>query len=240
MPVAGGVPEELARLAEGPRVLVRRGGPPRPGALSVVYWMQRAVRIPDNPALDVAIEAANALGLPVFVFFSVIPSYPHANLRHYHFLGQALRDVDADASDRGVGFVLRRPPDNSLEAFLEEVQAALVIGDENPCREPERWRAVLARRLKIPFWTVDADVVEWAPNPATAFDWAVILNDKYELDGRDSNGYAGIAWAIVGKHDRPWFDRPVFGSVRSMSGASAIRKFDAEAYLRQNPPLPPP
>jgi deoxyribodipyrimidine photo-lyase len=121
--------------------------------------MQRAMRIGDNPALDVAIEAGNRLGLPVVVFFSVIPNYPHANLRHYHFLQQGLRDVAEDAAARGVGFVLRRHPDNSLEAFLEEVQAALLIGDENPCREPERWRKVLARRLKLPYWTVDADVV---------------------------------------------------------------------------------
>ena len=69
-------------------------------------------------------------------------------------------------------------------------------------------------------------ILEWAPDPATAFDWAVILNDRYELDGRDPNGYAGIAWAIVGKHDRPWFDRPVFGTVRSMTAASTAKKFD--------------
>ena len=55
---------------------------------------------------------------------------------------------------------------------------------------------------------------------ATAFDWAVILNDRYELDGRDPNGYAGIAWAIVGKLDRPWFNRPVFGLVRTMTAVS--------------------
>ena len=426
--------------------------------------MQRAVRILDNPALDVAVEVADLLGLPVVVFFSVIPNYPHANLRHYHFLQQALRDVAEDAAERGVGFVVRRYPDNSLQAFLEESGAALLIGDENPCREPERWRRVLARRLKIPYWTVDADVVvpsrifgrdyfllhhfrphlerelprflaphsnlrparepaqalpsfpldqditagfhrldravkpvddftggthaalrrlrefahhglahyqatrnhpeirgtsrlspylhfgnispvtialacheavhegrapagaydsyideligwrelavlfvrhnpdydnwqcaepwaqkslrehagdprpqryslaeleraethdelwnagqremiqtgwmhnvmrmywakkilEWAPDAATAFDWAVILNDKYELDGRDPNGYAGIAWAIVGKHDRPWFDRPVFGLVRSMTAASTAKKFDSAAYTRQH------
>jgi hypothetical protein len=51
----------------------------------------------------------------------------------------------------------------------------------------------------------------------------------YELDGRDLNGYAGIAWAIVGKHDRPWFDRTIFGLVRPMS-----KKFDAKAYIAQN------
>ncbi|HUB30698.1 MAG TPA: deoxyribodipyrimidine photo-lyase [Terracidiphilus sp.] len=458
------LPEELARLAVQPRVLVRRAGAPRAGAKCIVYWMQRAVRILDNPALDIAIEAANVLDLPVLVFFSVIPNYPHANLRHYHFLAQGLRDVAEDAAKRGVGFIVRRHPDNSLEALLDEVHAALLIGDENPCREPERWRQVLGRRLKLPFWTVDADVVvpssvfnrsfflfhhfrphlerelpkflvapriikplrawkpeknlagfpldrdltegfnkldrsvkpvdaftggthsalrrlkdfiahdlahydkqrnhpetrgtsqlspylhfgnlgpltiahavkgsnlpaeakdkfleqvigwrelsvlfvrhnpdydnwecaepwarrtllehakderlrysldqleraetgdelwnaaqrqmvssgwmhnymrmywgkkilEWAPDPARAFEWAVQLNDKYELDGRDPNGYAGIAWAIVGKLDRPWYNRPVFGSVRAMSGASVAKKFDSATYIRQNAPL---
>ena len=72
-----------------------------------------------------------------------------------------------------------------------------------------------------------------------AFDWAVVLNDKYELNGRDPSGDAGIAWAIAGKHDRPWFDRPVFGTVRSMAAASARKKFDSEACIRLNPPLPP-
>jgi deoxyribodipyrimidine photo-lyase len=77
-------------------------------------------------------------------------------------------------------------------------------------------------------------ILEWAPDPARAFEWAVTLNDRYELDGRDPNGYAGIAWAIVGRHDRPWFNRPVFGLVRPMSGAAMAKKFDADAYIRQN------
>jgi deoxyribodipyrimidine photo-lyase len=457
-----GMPVGLARVSDQPRVLIRRKGAPRHDGKCVVYWMQRALRIVDNAALDVAIETANILGLPVVIFFSVIPNYPNANLRHYYFLRQALRDAAEDAEERGLTLVIRRPPENKLEPFLAEMSAALLIGDENPCREPERWRKVLAQRLRIPYWTVDADVVvpsrvfnrsfvlmhhfrphlqrelpkylvshrkvrpehawkakrltsvdlaqditigfskldrsvkpvdsftggthaaqkrlddfirldlaayeeernhpdipgtsrlspylhfgnispltialavqnarnvpakakerfleqvigwrelavlfvrhephydswecaapwarqslvehagdpkqykynlfqleqgkthddlwnaaqrqmvnqgwmhnymrmywgkkilEWAPDPATAFDWAVILNDRYELDGRDPNGYAGIAWAIVGKLDRPWFNRPVFGLVRTMTGASIARKFDAMAYIRQN------
>jgi deoxyribodipyrimidine photo-lyase len=456
---------DLAQLANQSRVRVRKSLAPRKDGRCVVYWMQRAMRIQDNPALDVAIEAGNLLGLPVVVYFQVIPNYPGANLRHYHFLQQGLRDVEHDAAERGVGFVLRRSPEHSLEAFLEEVKAALLIGDENPCREPERWRRVLTKRLKLPYWTVDADVVvpsrvfnrsfvllhhfrphlkaellnylveprnttplhlwkpqkrmesfsleeditagfrklnrrigpvdsftggthaalarlrefvnlelkdyevtrnhpevkgtsrlspylhfgnigpitialavkkavakgkataeagerfldqligwrelavlfvrhelnydnwecaapwarktliehagdsrlhrysldqleragtadelwnaaqremvnsgwmhnymrmywakkilEWAPDPARAYEWAVFLNDRYELDGRDPNGYAGIAWAMVGRHDRPWFNRPIFGLVRTMSGASTARKFDAEMYIRQ-------
>ncbi len=120
--------------------------------------MQRAVRAVDNPALDVAIEAANILALPVVIYFGVIPNYPNANLRPYHFLQQGLRDAAEDAAEREIAFIVRRAPD-TLEAFLEEVRAALLIGDENPCREPERWRRALARRIRIPYWTVDADVV---------------------------------------------------------------------------------
>ncbi|MDR3773474.1 MAG: deoxyribodipyrimidine photo-lyase [Terracidiphilus sp.] len=460
------MPQELDRLAAHPRVQVRRSGPPRVEGKCVVYWMQRAVRIAENPALEVAIEAGNLLGLPVAVLFQVIPNYPNANLRHYHFLQEGLRDAAEDAAERGVGFVLRRSPKDTLERFLEEVSAALLVGDENPCREPERWRRVLAKRLKLPYWTVDADVVvpsrifnrsfallhhfrphlkaelpnylvapanvaplycwkprkqprsfppaenitagftrldrsvgpvdsftggtrealrrlgefvnrelrdyetkrnhpelrgtsrlspylhfgnigpitialavkkaaaegrateaaaeryldqligwrelavlfvrheanydnwecaapwarrtliehtgdprphrytlreleraetsdelwnaaqremvltgwmhnfmrmywakkmlEWAPDPARAFEWAVRLNDRYQLDGRDPNGYAGIAWAMVGRHDRPWFNRPVFGLVRPMTAASTAKKFDAELYIRQH------
>ena len=464
-PATPQVSAELAAIADQARILVRRSGVPNKDGKCVVYWMQRAMRISDNPALDVAVDVANLLGLPVVVYFQVIPTYPNANLRHYHFLQQGLRDVAADAEERGVGFVVRRTP-AKMEEFLEEVQAAVLIGDENPCREPERWRKILAGRLKIPFWTVDADVVvpsrvfgrsyvllhhfrpklkaelpkflcapanskpaiawrprqslksfsladdittdfnkldrsvgpvdsfiggthaalkrlhtfirhdlagydeqrnhpetrgtsrlspylhfgnigpltialavrnamrkgdvsaatgerflelligwrelavlfvrhepnydnwecaaswarktliehagdprphrynlrqleraetgdelwnaaqremvttgwmhnyvrmywakkilEWAPDPATAFDWAVALNDRYELDGRDPNGYAGIAWAIVGKLDRPWFNRPVFGLVRPMTGASFAKKFDAKLYIAQH------
>jgi deoxyribodipyrimidine photo-lyase len=459
------LPESLNQLVASPRVTVRGWGAPLRDGKCVVYWMQRAERGIDNPALDVAIEIGNELNLPVVVFFSAISNFPHANLRHYVFLNQGFSDIEEDLAERNVSFVVRRPPDNSLDAFLKEVGAAMVIGDENPCREPERWRKVLAKRLTIPFWTVDADVVvpsslfpkhlymlhilrpklyaelpkylvasprtkakkawprprgfqsfavkddvtagwknfdrsvkpvdtftggthaalkrlkhflahgladyekqrnhpevdgtsqmspylhfghispvtialaveealrqgkvskaardsyineligwrelsvnfvkhvpnydsiecapewaqktlrehardkrdptytfaeleqgetydelwnaaqmqmvkfgwmhnylrmywakkilEWTPNPALGWEWAVILNDKYELDGRDPNGYNGIAWAMGGVHDRPWFDRPIFGTVRYMSGASTGKKFDAKRYIAQ-------
>jgi deoxyribodipyrimidine photo-lyase len=76
-------------------------------------------------------------------------------------------------------------------------------------------------------------ILEWSKTPAQAYQTAVYLNDKYELDGRDPNGYAGIAWAIVGKHDRPWFERPVFGKIRYMSFNSTSKKFDSKRYIAQ-------
>jgi len=74
-------------------------------------------------------------------------------------------------------------------------------------------------------------ILEWTPTPAAAHETALALNDRYELDGRDPNGYVGIAWSIGGVHDRAWTERPVFGKIRYMSAAGCRRKFDTDAYI---------
>jgi deoxyribodipyrimidine photo-lyase len=423
--------------------------------------MQRAQRAIDNPALNVAVDVANALGKPLVAFFAPVPFYPHANLRHYRFLNEAIPEIASELGRRNVGLVLRHFPDHSLLRFYDEVRPALVVGDENPLREPKAWREKAAKKLRVPLWTVDADVIipsrlltkaeyaartirpklraqlplflvptrnraarvgwtkprslhslpiecditegwpldrsaspvgkwrggtreasrllqgfvehklrgygtdrnkpeldrtsrlspylhfghispitvglavqkadappadkeafldqlltwrelainfvrfnsdydnfecaepwahrslakhasdprpvlyterqleqaethdslwnaaqmqmvntgwmhnymrmywakkilEWSPSPAEAYRVAVYLNDKYQLDGRDPNGYAGIAWSIVGKFDRPWFERPIFGQIRYMSAASTGKKFDSKKYIEQN------
>jgi deoxyribodipyrimidine photo-lyase len=76
-------------------------------------------------------------------------------------------------------------------------------------------------------------ILEWTSDATTAMKRAIYLNDRYFLDGRDPNGYAGVAWAILGKFDRAWGERPVFGKRRYMSGESTARKFDAALYIEQ-------
>src|SRR5580704_10394029 len=151
--------EQLPRWSGDSRVTVRRAGVPDPNGRCVVYWMQRAQRGVDNHAIDVAVKVANLLGLPLVVYFAGISNFPHANLRHYVFLNQGLPDIEADLAARNISFVMRRAPRESHERLLEDVHAAFLIGDENPMREPERWRRELASRIKIPFWTVDTEVV---------------------------------------------------------------------------------
>jgi deoxyribodipyrimidine photo-lyase len=153
------IPEELRELANDTRVTVRRGGALDPNGRCIVYWMERAQRGRDNHAVDLAVKLGNALGLPVVTYFAEIAKCPHGNLRHYTFLNQGLKDIESDLAARNISFVLRNAPSESHEKLLHEVRAAMVIGDENPLRNPERWRRVLAARLRIPFWTVDADVV---------------------------------------------------------------------------------
>ena len=73
-------------------------------------------------------------------------------------------------------------------------------------------------------------ILEWSRTPEEAFDTALRLNNKYELDGRDPNGFVGVAWCF-GRHDRPWTERPVFGTVRYMNANGLRRKFDIQAYI---------
>ena len=454
-------------LRDDPRATRRNGAAVDPSGRVVVYWMQRAQRAMDNPALDAAIDAANELGKPLVVFLGIVPFYPNANQRHYAFLLEGVAETARAVEARGATFVFRPHPHHQLVVLVREVAPALVIGDENPLREPERWRRLMAKRLHIPLVTIDADVVvptslfgkeeyaartirpkihrvlpsflvpsrepkarkrllasslprsfptdpspwmrslpldrsagpvsgarggtaaglaeledflarrlrhyherknrpefadgtsrlsaylhfghlgpratalavrkarapkaakdafleelivrrelainfvarnpdydryaalpawarrtleehltdprpyvyseqaleqasthdplwnaaqkemlatgrmhgylrmywakkilEWTPHPEEALAIAIRLNDRYQLDGRDPNGYANIAWAIGGKHDRPWAPRRVFGTVRCMTYASTARKFDSAAYVAWAESLP--
>lgn len=448
----------LAELLSDPRVTVRRGGAFRPGAACVLLWMQRAQRASDNPALATAIRIGNRLGLPVVAFLGFMPHYPRATLRAYAFLFGGAEEVEADLARVGIPLVVRPFPDHHVVPFAEEVRAAVIVGDENPMREPTSWRRQVATEAACPVVTVETEclvppalfekqefaartlrpkyhrvmdawlrpeptelptrtmsspprgvpvkglavpegwridrsvapvatfspgplsarraldafvkerldgyaenrnqpdlpitsrlspwlhfghlgprdvacavarssapqadrdafleeflvrrelaynftlrnprydtlagcpawalksldehrkdprpylydeaalftaathddlwnaaqtemtttghmhgyvrmywakkILEWSPTPEAAFDVALRMNDAYELDGRDPNGFTGIAWAIGGLHDRPWAPaRPVFGMVRFMSYASTGKKFDKKGYI---------
>jgi len=78
-------------------------------------------------------------------------------------------------------------------------------------------------------------ILEFSADPAQAYLDALYLNNKYALDGRDPNSYAGVAWCF-GKHDRPWARRPVYGMVRSMTAGGLHRKFDVDEYVRRFTP----
>lgn len=79
------------------------------------------------------------------------------------------------------------------------------------------------------FWA--KKILEWSASPEEAMETAVYLNDRYQLDGRDPNGYVGVIWSIAGIHDRGWKERSVFGTIRYMNERGCRRKFDVDAYI---------
>lgn len=182
----------LQSLVADPRARRRNDRLVEPRGRCVVYWMQRAQRGIDNPALDAAVTAANALGLPLVVHLGLVPFYPGANLRHYAFLVQGLDATARMVRQRGGAFCLRPYPGHSLIDFCRQVRPALVVGDENPLRVPAQWRRTVADRLDVPLFTVDADVVvpsvylpkeEWAAR--TIRPKIARLLDRFLVPGED-------------------------------------------------------
>src|SRR5262245_45214518 len=149
--------DSLERIADDPRVRIRKAGL-NAEARCVLYWMRRSQRGRDNPALNVAIQADNVLKKPVLVFFGLNPNAHHANLRHYTFLAQGLRDLTQELRKRNVGFILRSYSEHDILKFCSEVRPCLVVADENPLRGSERAQAKAAAKLNAPFWSVDSDV----------------------------------------------------------------------------------
>lgn len=77
-------------------------------------------------------------------------------------------------------------------------------------------------------------ILEWSHTPSKAIETAIYLNDKYSIDGLDPNGYVGIMWSIAGVHDRPWFERDIYGKIRYMNSNGLKRKFNLEQYISNN------
>ena len=76
-------------------------------------------------------------------------------------------------------------------------------------------------------------MLEWSETPEMALADCIYLNDSYSIDGGDPSGYVGILWSMVGLHDRPWFERPVFGTIRYMNEGGLKRKFDLASYQKR-------
>ncbi|XP_067461423.1 CPD photolyase [Thunnus thynnus] len=76
-------------------------------------------------------------------------------------------------------------------------------------------------------------ILEWTSSPEEALSIALYLNDRYELDGQDPNGFVGCMWSICGIHDQGWAERPVFGKIRYMNYKGCLRKFDVARFERK-------
>jgi deoxyribodipyrimidine photo-lyase len=124
----------------------------------VLYWMQESQRADFNPALEHAIERADALNKPVVVGFGLTTGYPDANLRHYAFMLQGLEEVEARLKARGIRFVMRAgSPDEVTLALAED--AALVVCDRSYLKPQRRWRERVASEAGCAVVQVEGNVV---------------------------------------------------------------------------------
>ncbi|NCD23473.1 MAG: deoxyribodipyrimidine photolyase, partial [Spartobacteria bacterium] len=121
----------------------------------VLYWMQQAQRAEFNPALEYAVEQANALRLPTLVGFA-LTAFPGANGRHYRFMLAGLRETEKRLAARGLGFCLRQGAPEEVIPDLAK-NAALLVGDVGCLRVQRDWRAAVAKRVACPVVLVEGD-----------------------------------------------------------------------------------
>jgi photolyase PhrII len=143
----------------------------------VLYWMRMAVRDHENPALDAAVAAANALDVPVLVYHAVSERYPFASDRHHTFILEGARDVAAGLEARGIRHALHVERPGARGPMLIELAecAALVVTEDVPVPPLDAWTARLAARLAdagVPLWTVDASCVVPMPLVGKRYDRA--------------------------------------------------------------------
>ncbi|KQO50906.1 MULTISPECIES: deoxyribodipyrimidine photo-lyase [unclassified Methylobacterium] len=127
----------------------------------VLYLLQQANRAHRNPALELAIEEANRLGLPVVVCFGLLDGangFPEANARHYAFLLQGLADAKAGLEARGIHFVMRKASPAEIAIDLS-AKAALLVLDRGYLAIQKRWYGEIAKAVTIRVVQVEGDVV---------------------------------------------------------------------------------
>lgn len=150
MPTTGSIiqTERIVALNDNP---VRSGG-------YVLYWMQASQRSEYNHALEYAILKANELRKPLIVFFGITDSFPEANQRHYRFMLEGLREVEASLRKRGIGMLIwHKSPELGVVELAED--AALVISDTGYLRIQREWRSYVAEHIEAPVVQVESDVI---------------------------------------------------------------------------------
>lgn len=143
-----------------PRTEILRDGAVAEDAECVMLWVQRAQRARANPSANVAVEIARALQLPVVAMFCLVPAYPRATLRAYHFMAEGISQLPDDFAARKIGWKLViGEPEDEIPKAARSLKAAAIVTDANPLRIGRQWRADVAERLLMPMVQVESDAV---------------------------------------------------------------------------------
>jgi deoxyribodipyrimidine photo-lyase len=124
----------------------------------VLYWMQQSQRAEYNHALEYAVQQANALGQGVLVGFGMMDDYPEANLRHYRFMLEGLRETRTTLAERGIQMVIQRGDPADIAIALGQ-KASLIVCDRGYLRHQKAWRSRVALSTPCRVVQVESDVL---------------------------------------------------------------------------------
>ena len=144
-------------MIEPTRIVLLNNREPSRGSY-VLYWMQQSQRAVCNHALEYAVARANQCELPLLVCFGLTSGYPEANLRHYTFMLEGLREVGLALRKRGIGFVLQAGDPAQVALGLGR-NAALIVCDRGYLRGQKQWRLRVAKEAHCAVVQIESDVV---------------------------------------------------------------------------------
>jgi deoxyribodipyrimidine photo-lyase len=192
---------------------------------------------------------------PYLHFGQVSPVYLAVEARR--LLAVAPRDVETFLEELivrrelAVNFVEYTPDYDSFESLPQWARATLERHRDDRRSHLYTTLELASARTHDPYWNAamremvhtgfmhnymrmywGKKILEWSQTPEQGYRTALSLNNKYLLDGRDANSYAGVGW-VFGLHDRPWGERSIFGTVRYMAASGLERKCDIQGYVEK-------
>jgi len=203
-----------------------RNDPTRPGQSGLSPYLHFGQLSPQRLALEVSRQGGDKPGGEAFLEELIVRRELSDNFCYYN------DSYDSIAAFPGWARASLAKYRNALRPYRYSSESLERGSTHDPLWNAAQMEMVATGRMHgylRMYW--GKKLLEWSDSPEEALATAISLNDRYQLDGRDPNGYAGIAWSIGGVHDRAWPVRPLYGKVRSMTFAGCARKFDVNGYI---------
>lgn len=170
-----------------------RTGPSCEDPKFVLHWIRAALRFEENPTFDVARLIANQMGLPLLVYHGIDERYPHASYRHHKFLLEGARDLEKEAADMGVDYLLHVSRKGHRQPVLKLLSedAAVIVTDLVDLDPWSDWSDAIAKMRTL--IEVDAHCVL----PRQVFGRSVDRPFKFKNSTkRMVNARKGVNWPV--------------------------------------------
>ena len=149
----------------------------------VLYWMCTAMRSDENPALDIAIHAANLLSIPLLVYQSLSNRYPFASDRHHMFILEGARDVQQQLKQKGIPYIFHLEGTSKVPALkILANMSSFVITEDMPTPHLRSWTQKLNQNTDTPFWKVDTACILPMSASSKQYERAFQFRDDFKLN----------------------------------------------------------
>lgn len=149
----------------------------------VLYWMCTAMRVDENPALDIAIHTANRLSIPLLVYQGLSNRYPFASDRHHTFILEGARDVQQQLKKKGIPYIFHIDGTSRVPALkILANMSSLIITEDMPTPHLRSWTQKLSNNTDTAFWKVDTACILPMSVSTKRYERAFRFRDDFKIN----------------------------------------------------------